>query len=367
VKKLTLLCALALVAACSQSLAVRAPVLIPARVPVRAFPEIWVVGGDSPEERYLLDRLAAHLAQDGEREVRRVDADELEPLRQQGAIDASTAVVWLNASFREAARRYWDTAPVHYCGYYGCAVDYQSFVVNALEVTGSVDLTVYEGPTARVLQRETFEQAVTGDHVQAQRDQVLELLGMELESAVDVLKARERFVLYKVDMPEVKRALEQIRKGDWDAGRAELEAAKQKLGGHKKGTQARVWYNLGLARWLAPGEEGLTQSAYEAALRALRQAVALDPKPAYQGAIPELQQARERHAVLEAQRSAAKHNFALRKQLKESAPDQPEGEPRDGPSEDGAGEPSPSGTPAPHTGEQPKDTPPQEPVPESAP
>jgi hypothetical protein len=267
-------------------------------------------------------------------------------------------------------------APVHWCGYYGCAVDYQTYVVNALQVTGSVDLTVYEGPTARVLQRENFEQAVAGDHAAAQRDQVLELLALELENAVDILKTRERFVLYKADLPEVKRAIQHIRKGDWGQGRAQLEAAKEKLGGHKKGTQARVWYNLGLARWLAPGEQGLTERAYEAALRALRKAVALDPKPAYQGAIQELQKARERFAVLEAQRSATAHNFALRKQAEEKAPAEPSKDAPAEPSKDAPAEPSkdahkdadaasspPSEAPAEKPAEKPSEEAPAEPAP----
>jgi hypothetical protein len=209
--------------------------------------------------------------------------------------------------------------------------------VRALEVSGKVELTVYEGPTARVLQQEKFEQSLWGENIEGQRGQVLELIALELEHAVDVLKVRERFVLYRVDIPEVKRALAHIKKGDWEKGRAELEAAAKQLGGHKPRTQARVWYNLGLARWLAPGAQGLTKPAYEAALRALRLAQERDPQPAYEGAIEELKRARERFAVLEAQRSATEHNFAIAREAKASRAGQPAAE-----AEGSGGEQAPS-------------------------
>ena len=72
--------------ACTHKLTVRAPVTLPARAPVFVFPSVWVAGGDSEEEAYLLDRIAADLAREPRREVRRVDDADLEPAREAGQI-----------------------------------------------------------------------------------------------------------------------------------------------------------------------------------------------------------------------------------------------------------------------------------------
>lgn len=308
---------LLLLSACAQTMAARAPLLVPAKVPVRVFPSIWVAGGENPIENYLLDRLAAHLAQDGRREVRRLRLAELEPAREAGRINGTTAVLLLRAASDEAVRQYWDSAPVQYCGLYGCSASFQSYLVTAIQVEARAELTVYEGPSARVLQQETFEQSLLGEEVDELRQAVVERLAVELERSVDVLRIRPRFELYRVKkMPEVETALERIGKGDWAAGRAHLETAAKQLGGQKKSVQARVWYDLGLARWAAPGPAGLTTEAYAAAHRALALAQSLAPAPHHASALLELDKARTSFESLEAQRHATAHNFALAARLK---------------------------------------------------
>lgn len=293
------------------TLVVRAPVQIPARVPVRAFPSIWVSGGVLDDEAYLLDRLASHLAKSGQSEVRRVDIDELEPARKEGRISQATVVILLELELRNDDASVWDTAPVQYCGYYGCSTQYQSYLTSVPTLVGEVVLTVYEGPTARVLQREELSESAVGEDTGLARKEVVELLARNLEHAVDVLELKERIELYRVDLPEVKDALAAIRRGDWQAGRQRLEAAAGALGGHKPKTQAKVWYNLGIARWLAPGPEGLTEEGYQAAARALRWAARLDKHPVHSAALQRLKQAREDHVLLEQQRRATRHNFRV--------------------------------------------------------
>lgn len=306
-----------LMGACAQTMTARAPLLVPAKVPVRVFPSIWVAGGDNPIENYLLDRLASHLAQDGRREVRRVQTAELEPAREAGRIAGTTAVVFLRASSNEAVRRYWDSAPTQYCGFYGCSTNFQSYMVTALEVAVRAELTVYEGPSARVLQQERYERSLLGEDTQELRQVVVEQLAVELEHSVDVLRIRPRFELYRVrGMPEVKAALERIGKGDWTGGRAHLEKAATQLSGQKKSIQARVWYNLGIARWAAPGPAGLTAEAYAAAHRALAIAQSVAPAPHHASALAELDMARKGFEILEAQRQATAHNFELAARMK---------------------------------------------------
>jgi hypothetical protein len=297
---------------CAQTMAARAPLLLPAKVPVRVFPSIWVTGGDNPIENYLLDRLAAHLAKDGRREVRRVQVAELEPAREAGQINGTTAVLFLRASSQDSVRRYWDSMPTQYCGFYGCSTAFQSYMVTAIDVEAHAELTVYEGPTARVLQQELFERNLLGEDAEGLRQAVVDQLGVELERSVDVLRIRPRFELYRLRrLQEVSAALERIGKGDWSGGRAHLEVAAKQLGGQRKSVQARVWYNLGIARWAAPGALGLTREAYAAAHRALALAQSLVPAPHHQAALEELDKARQAFETLEAQRQATAHNFAL--------------------------------------------------------
>ncbi len=302
---------------CAQTLTARAPQLLPAQVPVRVFPTIWVSGGDNPIESYLLDRLAAHLAQDGKREVRRVPVDQLEPAREAGQIDGTTAVMFLRASLEDGVKRYWDSMPTPYCGFYGCTTEFQSYLAAAVEVSARAELTVYEGPTARVLQQESFEKNLLGDEVEELRQAAVDQLALEIERSVDVLRVRPRFELYRLrGFPEVKAALERIEQGDWQGGRTHLEAAAKQLSGKKKLVQAKVWYNLGLSRWAAPGPAGLTAEAYAAAYRALALAQRTSPAPHHQAALEELDRAREAFEALEAQRRAAAHNFALAERMK---------------------------------------------------
>ncbi|MFT3922812.1 MAG: hypothetical protein QM778_09775 [Myxococcales bacterium] len=316
------LACLLLLGGCPSTMTARAALMLPAKVPVRVFPSIWVAGGENQLENYLLDRLAAHLAQDGRREVRRVQTAELEPAREAGHIAGTTAVLFLRASAEDNVQRYWDSMPTQYCGYYGCTTNFQSYMVTAIQVNAHADLTVYEGPTARVLQQERFEQSVLGDHLEPLRQAAVEQLAVELERAVDVLRVRPRFELYhERSMSEVERALALIAKGDWVQGREHLELAAKQLGGQRSDVQARVWYNLGLARWAAPGPQGLTAEAYAAAHRALAWAQRLNPQPHHASALLELDKSRQAFETLEAQRQAAAHNFGLSARAKaEPAP-----------------------------------------------
>jgi hypothetical protein len=301
----------ALLSACAQTVAVRVPVLVPARVPVRAFPSIWVSGGLLEDEVYLQDRLAAHLARDGAREVRRVELGELEPLRKAGQIPASTVVVLVDLETEEGTRSDWATSPGYMCGFYGCFTQYNTYPVYLPELRGEVVLTVYEGPTARVLQRERFRSEITGDEDQedAAADALVEELSGQLERAVDVLRIKKRIELYEVDVPGVGEAVALIRRGKWDEATRLLEQAVAASSGQSAKVQARVWFDLGLARWFGP-REGLTQAAYERAREAFEKAQQLEPHPVHRRALADLARARKSHALLEEQRRAMAENFA---------------------------------------------------------
>jgi hypothetical protein len=286
--------------------------LLPARIPVRAFPTIWISGGNLDEEVFLQDRLAAHLADDGQHEVRRVDLADLEPARKAGTISAYTVVVLIDLKVDQSTRSDWATSAMPACGYYGCYMGYQSYPVTIPELRGEAVVTVYEGPTAKVLQREKFSNLTVNDY-EGSTDALLGGLAKEIERAVDVLRKRERVELYKVkSVPGVNEAVALIEKGKWYEGRDLLEKAKDQLAGQDDKNRARVWFDLGLARWFAPGPAGLSQSAYNDAKVALQQALELEPHPVHRRVLAALEVARKNYAVLEEQRQATVHNYALR-------------------------------------------------------
>ncbi|MEY4509330.1 MAG: hypothetical protein RLZZ450_1452 [Pseudomonadota bacterium] len=297
---------------CVPSVVVRAPVMYPARVPVRAFPSILIAGNKLPEGD-LAERLRAHLAKDGQHDVKRVEVADLESMREVGAISPLTLVVLVVPGIYDDPQEDWVTMPVQSCDfYYGCFTQYQSVYTQLPQLLGEVTLTVYEGPTAKTLQTATFDAAVYQPDSPQARAQVIDQLGKQLERAVDVLQSAIKVELESVDEhPIVRDAIASIQKGKWDEGRALLEQAALQLGGLKHSVQARILYDLAIARWYAPGPAGLTQAAFDAASRALNEAIQLDGSARYQRTQQRLLQARQRQQILDEQRRAATANYAM--------------------------------------------------------
>lgn len=298
---------------CAGVLVARAPVLYPARLPVRAFPTLLVAGNALPEGD-LAERLRAHLAKSGRHDVKRVQVEELEKLREAGAIEQTSLVIVVVPGLYSDVQDDYQMVPVQSCDfYYGCYTQYQNVYTETPTLVGEATVTVYEGPTARTLQKATFDTVVYGPDGPSARKQALDQLGVQLERAVDVLQSETRVELEPVDEhPLVKEALRLIVAGDWPAGRALLEQAAQALGGTKRSLQARVWYDLALARWYAPGPDGLTEQAYKAVDRALALAIRLDGNQRYNRTLERLARARQREKILQEQRAAARLNYALR-------------------------------------------------------
>ena len=312
-----LLSALALLAlsACTHPVVARAPVLYPARIPARAFPEILVAGAALPEGD-LMDPLVAHLAAEGRHVVRKVDVKQLEPMREAGAIAPLTLTLVIEPSLYTDVRDDWDVVPVQICDFYwGCFIDYQTLYVSSPALIGEVRVTVYEGPTARVLQTETFEVVSLARDGKEARAKVFDQLVQQLLRGVDFVKSTQRIELVPVKkVAEAERALSLIKAGKWEEGRKLLEQAAQRLGGKSRKVQARVWYNLGMARWHSTPSGELPPAVYESAARALKQAVALDER--YRGSLAALERARERQQVLDEQRRATAHNRALYEEMR---------------------------------------------------
>lgn len=298
--------------ACAHSFAVEASVMRPARVPVQVFPSVWVAGGENQEEIYLLDRIAAHLARDPRREVRRVDGPELEPARQAGQISWLTAVVQLKVGFRADERSQLAAMPVQYCGMFGCSMmSYQTYSTLVAVLHGDATLTVYEGPTARELSRETFTESTDGDRDDGARYELTERLADVLTRAVDVSLVRERFRVQESGIAQADLGVRALARGQYGEARKQLEAAKQLLGGQKRERQARVWHALGVARLLDKQPKAPDERDFADAERVLQLANQLAPSELRQNTLQDLATWRKQEASLRQQEAAQKHNFAL--------------------------------------------------------
>jgi hypothetical protein len=195
--------------------------------------------------------------------------------------------------------------------FYGCYTDFQSVYGAGQRVIAELDVSVYEGPTARRLQTLTLDAWQYGEDSAPLRGRLLGELGKKLERAVDVLKSDVRAELEPVDeLPIVGLALARLREGKWDEGRDLLEQAARQLGGQKRKVQKRVWYDLALARLYAPGPNGLDAQAFAGVERAFKLAIQLDGTKRYLRPYQRAKQMRERAQILEEQRRAARANYA---------------------------------------------------------
>jgi len=312
VQRLLCLLMLLTLGGCAPPLYVRAPVLYPARLPIRAFPSILLAGNVLPEGD-LAEVLRAHLAKSGQQDVRHVQVADLESMREVGAISPLTLSVVVAVGLYNDVQEDWQLMPVQSCDYvYGCFTQYQNVYTATPQVVGEATVTVYEGPTARTLQTASFDAAVYEQDSPGARKQVIEQLAVQLVRAVDVIKSETKVELEPVDEhPVVRDALALIQRGDWQQGRDLLEQAASALGGTRKSLQARVWYDLAIARWYAAGPDGLTQPVYESAARALKLAIESSGSERYRHTEQRLALARQRQQILEQQRSAARFNYAL--------------------------------------------------------
>jgi len=274
--------------ACAPRVVLRPDVIAPAQIPVRSFPAIWVAGGTSPDEQRLLDAVAQHLASDRATEVRRVDMAELEPARLAGAIPNATVVLALTPQFEETTRSYTGQQPVQYCGITGCWITYASYVGTTPVLIGKVTATVYDGPSARVLQERTFDAEAAGEDAPNMRTSVVAQLSDELSEAVDMVRTPLRIPLPRVRVRGLDAPRKLMRRGQFAAARPLLEQLSQGLGGATKREQAAVWFDLGVARWFAPGDGGLDAQSYAAARRAFTWAERCDRRSGATRALFEL-------------------------------------------------------------------------------
>lgn len=306
--------------ACALGACVRGPVVsatyeVPATVPLRSFPRVFVTSGHDPLEITMAQELVFHLQ--GDVQVQRVDRDRLEQMRIAGQIPNATLVVMLELRTEQGVDVETTQRPETVCGPGGCyrRTRYDNFDVPTLKATTTI--TVYEGPTARVLQRATLEARERGRTFDSMRARILEKFLADLTRLVDARSQQVRVRLLQVDLPGVAEALAKLESGQWREGRLALERAArgEAAGALDRGDRARLLYDLGLARRFDPvSAERDPDRHFAAAEEALRQAIELDPRERYAEALSQLREHRRATAEVSRQREAAERNFALEQQ-----------------------------------------------------
>ncbi len=301
--------------ACARGPVVSASYEVPATVPLRSFPRVVVTSGHDSLEITMAQELVGHLHSDIE--VRRMDRDTLEQLRRAGQIPSATLVVMIELHTEEGIDVQTTSRQETVCGPNGCyrRTRYDNYDVPTLKATTT--LTVYEGPTARVLQRATLEAKERGREYDAMRARILQHFLTDLKRLVDSRAERVQVRLLPVDLPGVDQALELIELGKWREGRLGLERAARSAPADalERGQRARLYYDLGIARRFDPvSAERDTDAHFDAAEAALRQAIELDPRPRYADALAQLREHRRATAEIARQREATERNFALERQ-----------------------------------------------------
>ena len=297
---------------CARGPVVSASYEVPPQVPLRSFPRVLVTSGHDPLEIMLAQELVRHLSADIE--AWRVDRDRLEHMRIRGDIPAASLVVLLEVHSREGVEVETTSRPETVCGASGCynRTRYDDFNVPTLRATAVV--TVYEGPTARVLQRVHIEARERGRTLEAMQERILARLLTDVRQLVDSRSEQVEVRLLPVDLPGVSEALALIEAGSWREGRVGLETAAQSAAAAAlgRGDRARLLYDLGIARRFDPvtAQED-SASHFAAAEAALRKAVQLDPRERYADALARLRAHRRATVDAARQREAAERNFSL--------------------------------------------------------
>jgi hypothetical protein len=284
--------------ACGGVTTVRGEVVHPAAVPMRSFPRAWVVAGVTPQERSLAAALAQHVANGSDVEI--VELAELEPARLSGSIPLATVIVLPRLAFAQSSVTRWTSRPETVCGSAGCFRTRRSYQYEVPVLRAEVTLTVYDGPTATVLQEVKVATTEEGREYDVMENRAVAALAQKIAGMVDQRVEDVEVALLDVEVEVVRSAIAQIDAGDWAAGRRALEAMADDdaaMSSLSAEAQARVFYDLGMARLYDRTTLEAPETHFLAAKEALARAFALHPE--------------RRYREVQRQDEATDHNFRI--------------------------------------------------------
>jgi hypothetical protein len=304
--------ALVLLGGCGGGVAVRARVVRPAAVPVRAFPHILVMAERGSENERIAAHLTRHLA-DGDSRVRRIGADGLAALRRSGGVPPNTIVLRVRTRWVRTTRTTWvrSRASIPCPGLRCLASTPNATLVDVAVLQGRLTLRVEVGATGRTLQVQTVREEEAGDDELRMRLAVIDRLIRRGTRLLDQRAETVRVQLLAVDRVPVEQALQAIEAGDWRRGRALLEAFVDTPthAALPVSDRARVAYDLGQALRF----DGSLPAAerFDAAARWLRRAARLRPERRYAEALDALYAHRQHVEQVRAQQAATSYNFGV--------------------------------------------------------
>lgn len=304
---------IALTCGCGHTLHVRAQVIEPAGIPVRAFPVVWVERGQLPAEEELVRAFVSYLGQTPGIEARVVSSEEISAARAGGTLRPATVVVTLRLRTRELSRVEWTTRPETNCDAIGCFTSQRSYDYDVPILLGELTVVITDAQTSNELQRAVIGAREERGEFDGMLSRVVATLSARLSEITEQRVVPVDVTLLEVDQASVQAALRMAEQGDWEHARERLEAAlvAGEFDSLAPDQRARVFYDLAQMRRFATRDGQGRLAALAEAGRALERASANDPQPIYTEALAEVVADIRRRGMVEDQRAATEQNFAL--------------------------------------------------------
>lgn len=281
----------------------------PARLPLKTIPNVYLIAGDEEAEA-VIPFLGEALESDGVH-VEVVDEAGVQAMRREGRMPLASAIVRLRLQYDSATATRARERNETICGTRGCITRPRTVFVQVPTLSALLVASVHEGPSDRTLQEVRF-QAESGAGVVdvLQRDSVLRQLRSQVLETLDPQRRSLRIRLQTLELAGSELALRALRDGEWTQGRGALERLTRDAEALSDEDRAAFYYDLGVARRFDPQTLSSDEDAhFDAAERALRRAVRLNPQPLYAAALEDVRRHRRERALLAAQREAAGENF----------------------------------------------------------
>jgi len=316
--RVALLSALLLAAGCGDTMVVAARVVRPALLPVRAFPQVYVISVGGADSAAVADRLAHHLAErpgpaNARLSVRRLTHDRLAALRRDRSVARVSVAVVVEVSVSEDQRPDFSSRPTTVCGPGGCYLATRPYPNDIPTLHARAHFQVEDGPTGRVLQQATLEARDEGSEPLSMRGRAVLDLAERARTLVDGGARDVDVALVEVDSSDVQRALALLERGDWAAGARLLSRIVEtpSFARRPPAQRAATLFDLGQARRFSGPDDATAVARLDAAVDAMREAMRLEPRALYAEGLRDVERQRRDLALSTEQREAAAHNFAL--------------------------------------------------------
>jgi hypothetical protein len=280
-------------------------------MPVRAFPNVWIVSSRGRDDRRVARALAAHLRERKTSRVELVSRRVLAERRVEGKVHAATVVVELAVRHEQRTHAEWGTDPELLCDELGCEGVGGETGLDVERIRSRLSVRVSDGATDRELQHLTLRVVEHGSTFLAMRVAAVSGLIERLQVVTEQRARKVPIELYPVaDLDGMDDALDLAEEGRWEEARASVEAlAAGPAAGLPPRPHAVFLHDLSLIRRFSGREPTLEDLA--GARAALEEAMRLSPSRRYRAALRDVAaHQRTMLRVLE-QRAAARHNFEL--------------------------------------------------------